>query len=69
MNNLQEFDLMALAEFGCRMCFNAKQERYKNLYGKEKRPCVWKNEDLGAKECYGCTSLQATLHNFLKETL
>lgn len=68
VDNIQDFDKSMLAEFGCRMCFNQKQDRHKSLYGKGDRPCIWKNENRTAEECFGCASLKATLLNFLKET-
>ena len=67
VDKIQDFDKAALAEFGCRMCNNARQS-HRQSRGINPRPCIWRNENYSALECFGCASLKATLHNFLKET-
>lgn len=66
-NDIQDFDKAALAEFGCRMCNNTRNAHMRS-HGIKPRPCVWRNENYSALECFNCASLQAALHNFLKET-
>ena len=66
-NKLQEFDLMALAEFGCRMCRNARQA-HRIEHGQKPVSCIWKNEKYGALGYFGCDSLKLALTDFLEET-
>lgn len=68
MDNLQDFDKAALAEFGCRMCQNSRQS-HRLSHGLRLIPCIWKNEALGSCECFGCDSLKRALAAFLQETL
>lgn len=67
-NDIQDFDLAALAEFGCRMCRNARQA-HRIEHGQKPVPCVWKNDRYGALGCFGCDSLKRALVAFLQETL
>lgn len=67
-NDIQDFDLAALAEFGCRMCRNARQA-HRIEHGQKPVPCIWKNDRYGALGCFGCDSLKRALVAFLQETL
>lgn len=67
MDNLQDFDKAALAEFGCRMCRNARQA-HRISHGIKTIPCIWKNEKYGALGYFGCDALKLALTNFLEET-
>ena len=66
-NKLQDFDLAALAEFGCRMCRNARQA-HRISHGIKPITCIWKNEKYGALGYFGCDALKLALTNFLEET-
>lgn len=67
MENLQDFDKAALAEFGCRMCNNARNAHRLN-HGLKPIPCIWKRIELyGADGCFGCDGLKVALQDFLAE--
>lgn len=67
-NDIQDFDKAALAEFGCRMCHNARHA-HGISHGLPQKPCVWRRDEYGAENFYGCDALKLALTNFLKETL
>ena len=66
-NDIQDFDKAMLAEFGCRMCNNARNAHRLN-HGLKPIPCIWKRTELyGADKCYGCDGLKVALEDFLAE--
>lgn len=67
-NDIQDLDKAALAEFGCRMCQNARQA-HRISHGMKPVSCIWKNKAYGALNCFGCDSLKRALSAFLQETL